>query len=209
MRRRYTTDDYRQLVDRLRDSRPDLAITTDLIVGFPGETDAEFEDTLGLVRDIGFTDSFIFKYSPRPNTAAAQMEGSVAADVAQQRLEQLQDLQRLLTLAAHRNRLGERTQVLVEGVSRRGGRQRYGRDPYNRVVNFSIAADDSIEQLAEPGQLLEVDLVDATPHSLIGEPVLVSGRGAVQTRQPQTTQQAMVEIGAGTADGTQRDIRVR
>ncbi|MFP8879850.1 MAG: tRNA (N6-isopentenyl adenosine(37)-C2)-methylthiotransferase MiaB [Myxococcota bacterium] len=176
MRRRYTADDYRQLVDRLRDSRPDLAITTDLIVGFPGETDADFEETLGLVRDIGFTDSFIFKYSPRPNTTAAQMQGSVGADVAQQRLEQLQDLQRLLTLAAHRSRLGERTQVLVEGVSRRGGSQRVGRDPYNRVVNFSIGPDDSSEQRAEPGRLLDVDLVDATPHSLIGEPVSARGR---------------------------------
>ncbi len=206
MRRRYTAGDYRKLVDQLRDSRPDLAITTDLIVGFPGETDSDFEDTLGLVRDVGFTDSFIFKYSPRPKTAAAPMDGAVAADVAQQRLEQLQNLQRSLTLAAHRTRVGERTQVLVEGVSHRGGNQRYGRDPYNRVVNFPIQADDSIGR-AEPGRLLEVDLVDATPHSLIGEPVSADGQGTsrARNRQPVATG---VKLGAGSADGNLRDTRV-
>jgi tRNA-2-methylthio-N6-dimethylallyladenosine synthase len=170
MRRRYTAEDYKQLVDKLRANRPDLAITTDLIVGFPGETDSDFAETLSLVREVRFTDSFIFKYSPRPKTAAADMQGSVAGEVAQQRLEQLQDLQRALTLAAHRDRVGERTQVLVEGLSRRGGDQRVGRDPYNRVVNFPVRGDD-ITRRAEPGELLEVDLVDATPHSLIGEPV--------------------------------------
>jgi tRNA-2-methylthio-N6-dimethylallyladenosine synthase len=164
MRRRYTADEYRHLVDRLRASRSDLATTTDLIVGFPGETDADFADTLKLVRDIKFTDSFSFKYSPRPGTAAEAMKDTVSESVAQARLEELQDLQRSLTLDAHRARVGETTEILVEGSSRRGGAQLSGRDPFHRVVNFSTGAESS----PAPGDLIQVEIVDATPHSLIG-----------------------------------------
>jgi tRNA-2-methylthio-N6-dimethylallyladenosine synthase len=164
MRRRHTADEYRRLVDRLRASCPDLAITTDLIVGFPGETAADFADTLRLVRDILFTDSFSFKYSPRPGTAAASMTDEVSEGVAQARLEELQDLQRSLTLNAHRARVGEATEILVEGPSRRGGAQLSGRDPFHRIVNFSTGA----EPPPAPGALIRVEIVDATPHSLIG-----------------------------------------
>ncbi len=164
MRRRYTADEYRNLIDRLRASRPDLAITTDLIVGFPGETDTDFADTLKLIRDVFFTDSFSFKYSPRPGTPAASMADKVSESVAQARLEELQDLQRSLTLGAHRARVGEVTEVLVEGPSRHGGTQLSGRDPFHRVVNFSTEA----ESAPAPGTLIRVEIVDATPHSLIG-----------------------------------------
>jgi len=164
MRRRHTADEYRELIERLRASRPDLAITTDLIVGFPGETDADFADTLALVREISFTDSFSFKYSPRPGTAAAALEGEIPEAVAQARLEQLQELQRSLTLDAHRARVGEATEILVEGPSRRGGAQLSGRDPFHRVVNFSAGT----ESAPAPGSLIRVEIVDATPHSLIG-----------------------------------------
>jgi tRNA-2-methylthio-N6-dimethylallyladenosine synthase len=164
MRRRHCADEYRLLVERLRIARPDLAITTDLIVGFPGESDSDFEDTLRLVRDIGFVDSFSFKYSPRPHTRAAEFDDAVPGGVAQERLESLQSLQRTLTLAYHRTRVGARTEVLLEGESRRGSGQRSGRDPYHRVVNLAVAADAA----ATPGELLQVEIVDATPHSLIG-----------------------------------------
>jgi tRNA-2-methylthio-N6-dimethylallyladenosine synthase len=164
MRRRHTADEYRELVDRLRASRPDLAITTDLIVGFPGETDADFADTLKLIRDVSFTDSFSFKYSPRPGTAASSMAGEASESVAQARLEELQDLQRSLTLDAHRARVGETTEILVEGPSRRGGPQLSGRDPFHRIVNFSTEMESS----PAPGSLIRVEIVDATPHSLIG-----------------------------------------
>ena len=164
MRRRHTRDDYRHLVERLRDSRPDVAITTDLIVGFPGESDEDFADTLRLVRDVRFTDSFSFKYSPRPGTAAASFPDSVPGAVAQARLEELQDRQRSLTLDAHRARVGETTEVLVEGPSRRGGAQLAGRDPFHRIVNFSSEPERS----PAPGSLVRMEIVDATPHSLIG-----------------------------------------
>jgi tRNA-2-methylthio-N6-dimethylallyladenosine synthase len=165
MRRRYRADDYRRLVERLRAVRPDVAITTDLIVGFPGESDADFEATLALVRDVGFVDAFSFKYSPRPGTAAARDPDPVAPALAQERLEALQQLQRELTLAAHRARVGEAVEVLVEGPSRRGGRQATGRDAHHRVVNFPVTR----EEQARPGSCLRLRVVEATPHSLIGE----------------------------------------
>jgi tRNA-2-methylthio-N6-dimethylallyladenosine synthase len=165
MRRRYSADEYRRLAEALRASRPGLTLSTDLIVGFPGETDADFQATLGLVREVEFVDSFSFKYSPRPGTAAAEMDGAVSAEVAQARLEELQTLQRSLTLAAHRARVGETTVILLAGPSRQGGKQRCGRDPGNRVVNVSLPEG----RAASPGSLLEVQIVEATPHSLIGE----------------------------------------
>ncbi len=165
MRRRYRADDYRQLVERLRASRPDVALTTDLIVGFPGETDADFEATLALVRDVGFVDAYSFKYSSRPGTAAARATDGLPAPVLEERLEALQQLLRGLTLDAHRKRVGETTEVLVEGPSRRGGLQATGRDPYHRVVNFPVTADGD----PKPGELLVLRIAEATPHSLIGE----------------------------------------
>jgi tRNA-2-methylthio-N6-dimethylallyladenosine synthase len=167
MRRRYTRAEFLDRVERLRAARPDLALTTDLIVGFPGETDADFRDTLSLVREAGFVDSFSFKYSPRPGTAACAHAGAVPEAEAQARLEELQALQRDLTLTAHRARVGTRSEVLVEGPSRRGGTQHCGRDPQHRVVNFEVAGDPG--RVAPPGSLQELWIRDATPHSLIGE----------------------------------------
>jgi len=187
MRRRHTADEYRQLVERLRASRPDIAITTDLIVGFPGETDADFDDTLALVREVSFTDAFIFKYSPRPGTAAVSLKGEVPDTVAQARLEELQELQRTRTLDAHRARVGEVAEILVEGPSRRGGAQLSGRDPFHRIVNFSAEAESS----PAPGSLIQVEIVDATPHSLIG----VWNEGAEGDRWPR-----IVKMGASIAD---------
>jgi tRNA-2-methylthio-N6-dimethylallyladenosine synthase len=165
MRRRYSADAYRSLVQRLRRVRPDIALTTDLIVGAPGESDADFRATLDLVREVGFVDGFSFKYSPRPGTAAALDSDTVGPAEAQARLEELQSLQRGLTLAAHRARVGEVTEVLAEGESRRAGNQRTGRDPYHRVVNFADTADPP----TAAGSLLLLELVEATPHSLIGQ----------------------------------------
>ena len=165
MRRRYTRDDFRRIADALRQARPDIAITTDLIVGFPGETDSDFRDTLELVEEVGFVDSYSFKYSPRPGTAAAELPGGVAPQLAQARLEELQALQKSLTGAAHRARVGETTEVLVNGPSRRGGSQLSGRDPYHRVVNFAAPAKAGVAE----GDLVSVQLVAATPHSLLGE----------------------------------------
>jgi len=166
MRRRYTAAEFLEIVEALREARPDVAITTDLIVGFPGETAADFRETLRVVREASFVDGYSFKYSPRPRTRAAERASefgpAVPPEEAQARLEELQALQRSLTLAWHRGRVGSRTAILVEGTSRRGG-QLMGRDPWHRVVNVPAAG-------ARPGDLLPVRIVEATPHSLLGRP---------------------------------------
>jgi len=196
MRRRHTADDYRELVDRLRGQRSDLALTTDVIVGFPGETDADFRATLDLVRDVEFVDSFSFKYSPRPSTAAAELRDPVEPSLAQERLEELQTLQRSLTLAANRARVGTVTEVLVEGPSRRGGNQVRGRDPFHRTVNFPARAD------GEPaaGSLVDVVVVDASPHTLIGE--WPDARPSPTPSAPPATE--LLKVVAGYADEDER-----
>jgi tRNA-2-methylthio-N6-dimethylallyladenosine synthase len=177
MRRRYTRDEFRRVVDRLRAARADLALTTDLIVGFPGETEQDFRDTLALVREVGFVDAYSFRYSPRPGTAAADLPDPLPVEVAQARLEELQALLRELTWAAHRSRVGELTSVLVAGPSRRGGRQLSGRDPYHRVVNFEADANST-----PPGSLVPVRILAATPHSLLGRLEAAAGP-AVRDRE--------------------------
>jgi tRNA-2-methylthio-N6-dimethylallyladenosine synthase len=162
MNRRYTREEFCAGVAALRRARPDLALTTDLIVGFPGETREEFRETLELVGEVGFTDSFSFKYSERPGTPA-QRRGLRPIDPgeAQDRLEELQAVQRELTQAYQRSRIGSRTSVLVEGPARHG--QLRGRCPHNRVVNFRPTAPPP-----GPGRLVDVDVTAASPHSLLG-----------------------------------------
>ncbi len=166
MRRRYPADQLRRVADRLRAARPDVALTTDLIVGFPGESDADFQATLALVREVGFVDAYSFKFSPRPGTRAADLADPVPPSVSQARLEELQALQRGLTLAAHRARVGSTTEVQIHGPSRQGSGQLTGRDPYHRVVNLAAGPAPA----PAPGDFLRVRLVEATPHSLIGAP---------------------------------------
>jgi tRNA-2-methylthio-N6-dimethylallyladenosine synthase len=164
MNRRYDREGYLRIVEDLRRARPGIAITTDLIVGFPDETREDFEQTLSLVREVAFTDSFSFKYSPRPGTPASRRGLlGVEAGEAQARLGELQELQGSLTLRAHLDRVDTRTRVLVESGSRRGGGQWTGRCPHNRVVNFMS------EGPAPPEGIVDVSIVGATPHSLLGE----------------------------------------
>ncbi len=185
MRRRYDAARFRDVAARLRAARPDIALTTDLIVGFPGEGEADFEATLALVRDVGFVDAFCFKYSPRPGTKAADAGDAVPPDEAQARLERLQALQRELTLAAHRSRVGTTTEVQITGPSRRGARLA-GRDPYHRVVNVDSGAGPA----PGPGSFVPVRLVEATPHSLVG---VIDPAGAFP--QPPLPVEAQAPIG--------------
>ena len=174
MNRRYDRDQYLQIVEGLRRARPGLAVTTDIIVGFPGETREDFRDTLSLVREVAFVDSFSFKYSPRPGTPAERRGlGEIDPEEAQHRLEELQALQGALTLSAHVKRVGELVPVLVEGASRRGGAQMSGRDPYNRVVNFGADPPPA------PGQICDVRITVAAPHSLLGAAAGADTSGAL------------------------------
>jgi tRNA-2-methylthio-N6-dimethylallyladenosine synthase len=166
MRRRYTRVHYLEIVAGLRATRPDLALTSDLIVGFPGETESDFEQTLAIVGEAEMVDSFSFKYSPRPGTTATELSDEVPPEIAQDRLLRLQALQKSQTLAYHQSRVGEDALVLIDGASRLGGRQRSGRDLQNRVVNLEPRPGDQIL----PGAIVTARITEATPHSLLAEP---------------------------------------
>jgi tRNA-2-methylthio-N6-dimethylallyladenosine synthase len=159
MNRRHTAEDYLRLVERIRAARPDIALSGDFIVGFPGETDAEFEETLNLVRAVNYAQAYTFKYSPRPGTPAADMDGQVPEDVKDERLQRLQALVGEQQLAFNRASVGRRTSVLIERSGRKPG-QRVGKSPWLQSVH--LATDAAI------GDIVEVEIVSAGPNSLAG-----------------------------------------
>jgi tRNA-2-methylthio-N6-dimethylallyladenosine synthase len=206
MRRRYTRERYFEIVDALRVARPDIAITSDLIVGFPGETEADFQDTLDLVERAGLVDSFSFKYSPRPGTGAAEMGDEVSPEVAQDRLQRLQLQQRDQTLGYHQSRVGGETLVFIDGQSRRGGNQVSGRDPHLRVVNLDMPEGHRVL----PGDRVRARVVEATPHSLLGEALEVISdgpdftRSPVKSQDPEADEQGSVDRVPGSAEDVLR-----
>lgn len=163
MGRGYTVGEYRDLVDRLREARPDLALSTDLIVGFPGETEEDFRDTVALVEAVGFSQVFAFKYSPRPFTAAPRLDGRVGDDVASRRLQELFAAQNEIQHRLNRDLVGGTREVLVTGWGKQPNTQT-GRTTCHRVVNFRVP-----EGAAVPlGRLAPVAIEEALPHSLLG-----------------------------------------
>jgi len=166
MGRGYTADEYRHLAGDLRRVRPDLALSTDLIVGFPGETDEDFAETLRLVRELRFSSLFAFKYSPRPGTAAPRLADPVASEIADQRLQELLAVQQEIQHALNRELVGRRFDVLVTGPGKRSGSWA-GRTPCHRVVHFSAAPVDLVTA-PRPGALHPVIVEEALPHSLLG-----------------------------------------
>jgi tRNA-2-methylthio-N6-dimethylallyladenosine synthase len=159
MNRSHTVESYLKILDRVRAARPDIALSGDFIVGFPGETEAEFQDTLDLVATVGHAQAFSFKYSPRPGTPAATMDGQVAAEVMDDRLKRLQAALARDATAFNQASVGRRCQVLVERRGRQAG-QWLGKSPWLQSVHFT--ADVAI------GDLVTVDLVQAGPNSLAG-----------------------------------------
>jgi tRNA-2-methylthio-N6-dimethylallyladenosine synthase len=162
MNRSHTAEGYLKLLDRVRAARPDIALSGDFIVGFPGETDAEFEDTLRLVDAVGYAQAFSFKYSARPGTPAATMDGHVPAAVMDERLQRLQSALNRDQLAFNKASEGKRCTVLVERRGKHLG-QWLGKSPWLQSVHFS--ADVQI------GDLVEVDLLEAGPNSISGKPL--------------------------------------
>ena len=161
MNRSHSRDSYLRILDKVRAVRPDIALSGDFIVGFPGETDAEFEDTLSIVREARYAHAFSFKYSPRPGTPAATMDEQVAPEVADERLQRLQALINEQQTAFNRDTVGKRTNVLLEKPGKLEG-QLIGRSPWLQSVHI-LAQGLSI------GDIVEVDIVDAGPLSLKGE----------------------------------------
>jgi tRNA-2-methylthio-N6-dimethylallyladenosine synthase len=161
MKRGYTALEYRSIVRRLRAARPDVSISSDFIVGFPGETEADFEATLQLVDDVGFDASFSFLYSPRPGTPAAALTDDTPHEVRLARLMRLQADLEARQQAISAAMVGTVQRVLVEGPSRKDPGELAGRTSNNRVVNFAGGA-----RLA--GQFVDVTITAALPHSLRG-----------------------------------------
>jgi tRNA-2-methylthio-N6-dimethylallyladenosine synthase len=161
MNRRHGVDAYRRTVERLRDARPDLALSSDFIVGFPGESDADFRATLRLVEEIGYAQAFSFKYSARPGTPAALMAEQVADDAKEERLAELQSLIAAQQLAFNAAMVGRTVPVLFEKPGRHPG-QMIGRTPYLQSIH-AVAPRRVI------GALLPVRITDAGKHSLAGE----------------------------------------
>ncbi|HET6519997.1 MAG TPA: tRNA (N6-isopentenyl adenosine(37)-C2)-methylthiotransferase MiaB [Geminicoccaceae bacterium] len=164
MNRRHTADDYRRVVDALRAARPDIALSSDFIVGFPGETDADFRATVRLVETIGFAQAFSFKYSPRPGTPATSMRKQVREDVKSARLAELQGLLAAQQRAFNGATVGRVLPVLLERAGRKPG-QLVGRTPYMQALHV-----DGVPDAAGPGDLIEVAVTASLAHSLAGVP---------------------------------------
>ncbi len=162
MKRGHSAFAYKQKIRRLREVRPDISISSDFIVGFPGETDEDFEHTMALIEAIGFDQSFSFIYSRRPGTPAAELRDDVPHDVKQARLARLQRVINANAQRIGRRMVGTVQRVLVDRPSRRDPRQLAGRTANNRVVNF----DGPAELL---GRFVEVRITEALPNSLRGE----------------------------------------
>ena len=163
MNRGHTADQYRDIIDRVRKARPDIAIASDFIVGFPGESDADFEATMQLVRDIGFAVAYSFKYSSRPGTPAAEMHGHLSEAVKDERLQALQSLLRDQQTAFNQAQIGKTLPVLVTGKGRNPG-QMHGRSPYLQALHF-----DATEALINT--FVDVKIVSASLNSITGEHV--------------------------------------
>jgi tRNA-2-methylthio-N6-dimethylallyladenosine synthase len=165
MGRGYTAEEYRRLAAALRAARPGLALSTDLIVGFPGETEDDFGQSLELVRELRFSSIFAFCYSPRPGTAAPRLPDPVEPAVAGRRLQELLELQQEIQRALNQSLVGQRFEVLVTGPGRRIGTWS-GRTPCHRIVHFPAPPSAVIE----PGRLTPIVVEQALPHSLVGRP---------------------------------------
>jgi tRNA-2-methylthio-N6-dimethylallyladenosine synthase len=162
MHRGYTQESYLEKINHLRKICPSIALTADVMVGFPGEEERDFEETLDLIQKVQFDDLFSFKYSPRKGTRAAQVEDKVEEKVKQERLSILQEIQKEITLRKNQEREGRTEEVLVEGWSKQSDQDVTGRSRSNKIVNFK-------GELNLVGKLIPVRITNAYPHSLRGE----------------------------------------
>jgi tRNA-2-methylthio-N6-dimethylallyladenosine synthase len=161
MRRTYSRERYLRLVGELRAAIPDLALTTDIIVGFPGETERDFEETLEVVHEVGYDGAFTFVYSPRQGTEAATAADQVSEEIKKERIERLVEAVQEIALVRNRDRVGRVEEVLVEGPSRTDTSVLRGRTRRNTTVNFAGTS--------APGSLVDVRIDDATSTTLKGE----------------------------------------
>lgn len=167
MKRGYTRDDYVEIMDKMKTVRPGISLSSDFIIGFPGETDEQFEDTLALIEQVGFDFSYSFIYSSRPGTPAADMDDTISIQVKKQRLVILKERLNEMTMAISNNMINTVQSILVEGVSKKSPLQMTGRTENNRMVNFTAHP-----RLA--GQFVDVIITEALPNSLRGRMIASS-----------------------------------
>ncbi len=167
MGRGYTRSEYLDLVGQLRRARPDLALSTDLIVGFPGETEEDFQLTLDLMREVRFSVIYAFKYSPRPGTAAPRLEGAVDPDVASERLQRLFVLQEEIQREINESLVGKEFEVIVTGWGKQPGTQT-GRTPCHRIIHFEVGTEP-----VPLGGVTRVQVETALSYSLLGRRSMV------------------------------------
>ncbi|MGC5011529.1 tRNA (N6-isopentenyl adenosine(37)-C2)-methylthiotransferase MiaB [Streptosporangium sp. DT93] len=171
MRRSYRAERYLGIIERVRAAMPDAAISTDIIVGFPGETEEDFQGTLDVVRESRFANAFTFQYSIRPGTPAATMDHQVPKEVVQERYERLVELQTEISWSENKGQLGRTLEVLVaegEGRKDEATRRMSGRAPDNRLVHFTPGAE-----IPRPGDVVSAEVTYAAPHHLVADgPVL-------------------------------------
>jgi tRNA-2-methylthio-N6-dimethylallyladenosine synthase len=168
MKRGYTAMEYKSTIRKLRAVRPGISLSSDFIVGFPGETEDDFGKTMKLIADVGFDNSFSFIFSPRPGTPAAALHDDTPQALKLQRLQHLQAVIEDNARRISASRVGTRQRILVEGPSRKDASELMGRTECNRIVNFKGSA-----RLV--GQMVDVTITEAYPHSLRAE-VVVSER---------------------------------
>ncbi|MEN9774786.1 MAG: hypothetical protein RL322_1856, partial [Pseudomonadota bacterium] len=167
MKRGYTRLEYKSIIRRLRAARPDVCLSSDFIVGFPGETEQDFEQTMQLIEDIGFDASFSFVYSPRPGTPAADLPDDTPQSEKLARLQRLQGQINRQAASISEAMVGRTERVLVEGPSKKNSAELMGRTSNNRIVNFAGA-------VRLIGQFVDLQITAALPHSLRGS-VLTHG----------------------------------
>ena len=168
MKRGYTAMEYKSTIRKLRAIRPDLSLSSDFIVGFPGETEEDFQKMMKLIADVGFDNSFSFIFSPRPGTPAANLADDTPHEVKLRRLQEVQALLEANVQRLSASRVGTVQRILVEGPSRKNPQELMGRTECNRIVNFDAGPNGA--RLI--GQMLDVKITLAYPHSLRGEVVV-------------------------------------
>lgn len=164
MRRPYKNEKFLTICEKMQAARPDLAITTDIIVGFPGETEEDFQETIDCVKKVGFDNSFIFRYSKRKDTPAAEMDGQLSEKVKEERNQELLRVQEKLTTTKNARLIGTMQEVLCEGPSKTNKARLSGRTSQNKIVIF----DGDPERMT--GQVLKVKIEDSTGYTLYGTP---------------------------------------
>ncbi len=192
MQRDYTRDEYLERIGWLRASRRPISLSTDIIVGFPGETDADFEQTISLLDAVGYDSIFAFQFSPRPNTAALTLDGALPDEVKRQRLRIVQERQRQIQTEHYQRFLGTMQEVLIEAASTRAENQWRCRTAQNIVLNLTVpstlAALAAHSFQAAPGQYWNARVIHAGPSSLVGEvvggPVFIPEKNPLAEPEP-------------------------